>query len=424
MDMSRKELDLLHGHQVAIIPGYKRSVYVELVEGQAEIFGMFMSADERYCFTYPHRAVLATYDGCRVAVEADNCDLEVQVIKDDPFPALVGAMHAVLEQQRQDAVKSAGEVVGPKVLVVGPMDSGKSSCCRALLNYAVQAGWNPTFVDVDAGQQGLTLPGTLSSAILRAGTNELGQVDHAERVDLPFGRVNLNEDCKLYQAQIWKLAEFVQSSFSNAHLRASGAIINTAGWIDSNGFLLLLEIAKAFQVDKVIALENVYLGHQFRQWAADHGVLLDVLFARKPTCLAERSIETRRDYRDCMVQSVFVRRPKFTVTVPLSNLIFYQVASFHAVETRNGKKLGVSNQIAHAGNCRDRLLGVSIAPNLVVDVKQFPLQGFAVLLSFQTKTDEARLISTVDLNLLPAPVILLSTVVSAVTVRESLGVMN
>lgn len=41
------------------------------------------------------------------------------------------------------------------------MDSGKSSCCRTLLNYAVDGGWNPTFVDVDAGQQGLALPGSI-----------------------------------------------------------------------------------------------------------------------------------------------------------------------------------------------------------------------------------------------------------------------
>ena len=37
--------------------------------------------------------------------------------------------------------------------VVGPVDSGKSSLARILLNYAVRAGWAPTAVDLDLGEQ-------------------------------------------------------------------------------------------------------------------------------------------------------------------------------------------------------------------------------------------------------------------------------
>ena len=40
----------------------------------------------------------------------------------------------------------------PPCQVVGPVDSGKSSLARILLNYAVRAGWAPTAVDLDLGE--------------------------------------------------------------------------------------------------------------------------------------------------------------------------------------------------------------------------------------------------------------------------------
>jgi GTPase SAR1 family protein len=37
-------------------------------------------------------------------------------------------------------------------MLVGPVDSGKSTLCRMLLNWAVRAGSQATFVDLDIGE--------------------------------------------------------------------------------------------------------------------------------------------------------------------------------------------------------------------------------------------------------------------------------
>lgn len=42
-------------------------------------------------------------------------------------------------------------------------DVGKSTLCRILLNYAVRAGWAPTFADVDIGQGSITVPGCVAA---------------------------------------------------------------------------------------------------------------------------------------------------------------------------------------------------------------------------------------------------------------------
>ena len=41
-----------------------------------------------------------------------------------------------------------------QVMVVGPVDVGKSTFCQLLLNYAVRMGRRPVFVDLDVGQVG------------------------------------------------------------------------------------------------------------------------------------------------------------------------------------------------------------------------------------------------------------------------------
>ena len=73
--------------------------------------------------------------------------------------------HNCLEQHRDDAVKS--DSVGPRVLVVGAPNSGRSTFCRILLNYAARMRGehrrNPLFVDLDFSQPDLAVPGTLGN---------------------------------------------------------------------------------------------------------------------------------------------------------------------------------------------------------------------------------------------------------------------
>lgn len=54
-------------------------------------------------------------------------------------------------------------VQGPRVIVVGPTDSGKSTLSRMLLSWAAKQGWKPTFVDLDIGQGSITVPGCIAA---------------------------------------------------------------------------------------------------------------------------------------------------------------------------------------------------------------------------------------------------------------------
>ncbi|XP_050102612.1 mRNA cleavage and polyadenylation factor CLP1-like [Malus sylvestris] len=70
-------------------------------------------------------------------------------------------VHAVLEERRHRAkplLPDDPNSQGPRVIVVGPTDSGKSTFSKMLLSWAAKKGWKPTFVDLDIGQGAITIP--------------------------------------------------------------------------------------------------------------------------------------------------------------------------------------------------------------------------------------------------------------------------
>lgn len=85
------------------------------------------------------------------------------VSEETPMSAYAN-LHIALEQMR---VRSLRKVHGsppqddepdtavepPRILILGPENSGKTTVCKILTNYAVRAGqgWTPVYVNVDPG---------------------------------------------------------------------------------------------------------------------------------------------------------------------------------------------------------------------------------------------------------------------------------
>ena len=68
-----------------------------------------------------------------------------------------------LELERRRAAAKANGTAGPRVLVAGPTDTGKSSLCRLLANLLTRCGNSTTLVDLDIGQGEMSVPGCVSA---------------------------------------------------------------------------------------------------------------------------------------------------------------------------------------------------------------------------------------------------------------------
>ncbi|ETO14015.1 Pre-mRNA cleavage complex II protein Clp1, partial [Reticulomyxa filosa] len=60
------------------------------------------------------------------------------------------------------------EEMGPRVLIVGHTDTGKSTLCKLLCNYALRedAQGTPVLIDLDNGQSMISVPGTVGGAVI------------------------------------------------------------------------------------------------------------------------------------------------------------------------------------------------------------------------------------------------------------------
>lgn len=69
-------------------------------------------------------------------------------------------VHFALETMRQEA-KAAGRD-GPRVLILGPEDAGKTSVTKILTAYATKMGRQPLVVNLDPSEGMLSVPGSLT----------------------------------------------------------------------------------------------------------------------------------------------------------------------------------------------------------------------------------------------------------------------
>ena len=132
---------------------------LKLISGTAEVFGVEMAINKEYSFFEENFAVFSWY-GCTIE-SVGKC----QIYDSDSTPMISYVnTHAQLEAIRDIALANGDR--GPRVIVVGPKDHGKSTTCKILASYAARLDRTPIFVDLDVGQGSLSIPGCICAVPL------------------------------------------------------------------------------------------------------------------------------------------------------------------------------------------------------------------------------------------------------------------
>lgn len=230
----------------------EEEIVIVLLEGTAEMFGTELAPCIEYKFASQKGAVFTYKDGCVVRVT--GTPTSCYVASETPMIKYCN-LNAALERLRNSAKASFKR--GPRVLVCGPQDSGKSTLCRILLNYAFRASWMPMFVDLDVGQNAITIPGVLAATPITAPFDvEQGLVVKNE-LALFFGHNTPSKAPQFYKTLCERLAHLVNERLDSQELeRPSGLIINTCGWVEEGGYGLLLDAARIFEIDVMVVLEE------------------------------------------------------------------------------------------------------------------------------------------------------------------------
>jgi len=223
---------------------------VTLIEGNAEIFGIEMALNREYVFSDDNVAIFTWY-GCKLQTASESASTYVS--DSTPMVAYVNT-HMQLEARRDAAL--ANQDFGPRVLLAGPSDSGKSTAARILAAYACRVDRTPLYVDLDVGQSALAVPGTIcASPLSKFG---LG-VEEGCRGDAPLlyslGYATPLDRAELYNKLVSVLAGKVKDRLDrDVDLRSSGVIVNTCGYIEDDGYDILLQCIQSFSIDIVLVM--------------------------------------------------------------------------------------------------------------------------------------------------------------------------
>ncbi|KAH9930627.1 uncharacterized protein B0H18DRAFT_992607 [Fomitopsis serialis] len=159
-------------YRFEIDPG--TSSAIKLVYGQAEIFGAELAEGSTYLFGLECKAAVYTWQGCTIEMSLPSTEY---VSDETPMHAYAN-VHLALEQMRVRALRAAhgsppssddeaddANPDPPRVLVLGPDNSGKTTVAKILVNYAVRTGqdWTPMLVNTDPGEGGWAVPGAIAA---------------------------------------------------------------------------------------------------------------------------------------------------------------------------------------------------------------------------------------------------------------------
>lgn len=315
----------------------------KLISGFAEMFGTEMVKKKKYEFIVGAKVAVFTYHGCVLHLTGKT---DVSYIsKETPMVQYLNC-HSALEQLREQAEEK--DERGPVAMVVGPMDVGKSTLCRILLNYAVRLGRRPLYVDTDIGQGALAIPGTIGTILIERPASIEDGLSQTAPLIYHFGYTTPSGNSKLYKTVITKMADVILESM-NVNKRSmfydilikmhnfemsifvaqhSGIVINTCGWVKGDGYANLVHTAQAFEVNAIFVLDQERL---FNELLRDMPSFVKVVLLPKSGGVVERSKELRSESRDQRIKEYFYgsRTPfyPFSIEVKFADLKLYKIGA-------------------------------------------------------------------------------------------------
>lgn len=271
---------------------------VTLLNGHAELFGTEMVMKKPYEFGVGAKVAIFTYHGCTIELRGKP-DV-AYVARETPMVQYLNC-NSALEHLRTKA--ELDDVQGPVAMIVGPTDVGKTTLCRIFLNYAVRLGRRPIYVDLDVGQGGIAIPGTIGALLVERPAPVAEGFSQQAPLVYHFGHTSPSENDVFYNVLISKLAETTLERLqANKRAKHSGMIINTCGWIKGSGYKHILHSVKKFEVNAVFVLDQERL---YNELLRDVGQSVQVVYLPKSGGVVERTRSQRAEARDNRIREYF-----------------------------------------------------------------------------------------------------------------------
>jgi polyribonucleotide 5'-hydroxyl-kinase len=236
-------------------------VKIKVLEGNAEIFGTELGVGAEYEFSGGTKLAVFSYHSAKLEVCEESNKLKFEYVSSETPMISYLNIHVILSRMRSAAATSTS-FAGPRVLIVGPTDVGKTSLSKILTSYAVRTGERPLYIDLDPFEGTITAPTTIGAVVSeRIDVESFTLSSTSSPLLYHFGHFHPNQNSKMYRSIVTKLASVCERmSQDSAEIKKFGYIIDTHPWIDDSSTADILHIVELFKVNIVLVIgqERLY----------------------------------------------------------------------------------------------------------------------------------------------------------------------
>ncbi|KAH7143745.1 Pre-mRNA cleavage complex II protein Clp1-domain-containing protein [Dactylonectria macrodidyma] len=325
------------------------SLILKLLSGTAEKDGIELAPRNAYSFSGLKSKILS-WHGCELEIDG-SCEREFTTEYANPTenPANTHLnLHGQLNDMRVAAAREGRE--GPRVLVAGPANTGKTTLVKTLTSYATRQGYQPLLVNTDPREGMLSLPGTLSAGVFATvmdpeavdgwgSTPTSGPSGVPVKLPLVFyyGRESPEDDPDFYRELTSKMAGSASGRLSeDVSVRSSGVIVDTVGISDENklGVDLMAHLVDEFSINVIIVLGpahlNAEMARRFSSERTSLGEPISVVNLDQSDGVVPRDEIFMQHWREAAIKEYFFGDTRRTLSPLIQQVDFDNVVIYKA----------------------------------------------------------------------------------------------
>lgn len=321
----------------------KTSLFVRLTYGTAELFGTELAKGQDYEFRGPRAAAIFTWHGAVLEYTATSTitssahqpkQIVAEYVAEETPMHVYANLHFALESM-------VAAQQWPRVLVMGPRDSGKTSLCKVLAAYANKTKQRfPVVVNLNPLEAGYAAPGAVSAAVI-SDIIDIEQGWGSSAITGPvllhtkkplaywFGLESHTTNLSYYTHVAGQLAKAIdERAEADENVKRSGIILDTPPDLSVSEVERLVDLFSINVAVVIVGQERLYSDMMKR---FKNRTDLTVVKVPKSGGCVDREPVYRRAVTAAQINEYFYGMPKqmlapYTVTVDYSQMVIYRVA--------------------------------------------------------------------------------------------------
>eukprot|EP00762_Andalucia_godoyi_P004002 ANDGO_05633.mRNA.1 Protein CLP1 homolog len=271
-------------------------VAIMLKSGEAEVFGAALTASQPVLYNQHAKLSVFSWNGAQIEIIGEPSDYELYQASETPIPQHL--------QLWDELIQHPSTLSKKRILICGPVDSGKSSLARMFASWTCRSGRPCIVSDLDPSLPLTGPPVCLSAVHTAVPIDTEYDADLLAPLSVFYGNPSPADNVSVYQSCVAALFRHLDEK---PPANTSPWIVSAAGWVDDVGITVLRDVAVSMSADIVLVLGDDRLASRMKKDLEQHKI--QVRKIAKSGGVVQRSVQSRSAARSLMFKRYFQGLP-------------------------------------------------------------------------------------------------------------------